>query len=129
MYFLNGPFANVSLQLGSFLLTCVFVITHLNILWLPVQFAYRYRYIGRQGRQVSSIIHYTHGDFRNGRASFGDYAIIASTMVWSIPATFAIYNMFVPSEEFQSVGQRVLLLNGWPLDAEPPFTYGAYVVR
>ncbi|KAI1713020.1 serpentine type 7TM GPCR chemoreceptor srd domain-containing protein [Ditylenchus destructor] len=113
----SGFFADKSRFFDSSILMIFFFVLHTNILWIPVQFVYRYRLLckGRDGSTVGT-------------------ALVISTIavLYSMFAAFVIWYMFVTPVDFQLVGvHRVLDPNFWPRspDATYPFMFGSFITH
>ncbi|KAI1698732.1 serpentine type 7TM GPCR chemoreceptor srd domain-containing protein [Ditylenchus destructor] len=109
----NGFFSGRSAALDSTLITLWGFFLHTNILWIPVQFVYRYRLLCKN-------------DSNNTKAN---RLIAATAIIYSLIALFIIISWCEVREEFQSAGQHVLDVNNWPQPkTEKVFFVGAYIV-
>ncbi|KAI1703121.1 serpentine type 7TM GPCR chemoreceptor srd domain-containing protein [Ditylenchus destructor] len=95
----NGFFAGRSPSFDSLSIMIYFIILHTNIIWIPVQFIYRYLLLCKENTKStrSTIFVIT-------------IAVVQSAIV--IFFTFLAYGEV--REEFQPIGHHVLELNSWP---------------
>ncbi|KAI1706060.1 serpentine type 7TM GPCR chemoreceptor str domain-containing protein [Ditylenchus destructor] len=94
----NGFFTGHSTFLESLTATFYLVILHTNIIWIPVQFVYRYRLLCK----------------KSGKSIHIDILIISVTITYSIIALKVLASFSEVRDEYQSIGQHVLGLNNWP---------------
>ncbi|KAI1703772.1 serpentine type 7TM GPCR chemoreceptor str domain-containing protein [Ditylenchus destructor] len=93
----NGFFANQSPTLDSFLLMVFCFFLHLNIIWIPIQFVYRYLLLCKENiclKKASTLI---------AAIAIGYSALMLALIVY----------FFEVRTELQSIGQNILELNGW----------------
>ncbi|KAI1695943.1 serpentine type 7TM GPCR chemoreceptor str domain-containing protein [Ditylenchus destructor] len=93
----NGFFSGQSATLDSILITVWAFILHTNLVWIPVQFVYRYRLLCKNEQNIKA-----------------NCSIVAIATIYSAVAVFVIVPWCEVREEFQSDGQLVLDLNNWP---------------
>ncbi|KAI1691902.1 serpentine type 7TM GPCR chemoreceptor str domain-containing protein [Ditylenchus destructor] len=98
----NGFFAGRSAFWDSVFLFLFFFILHTNVLWIAVQFVYRYRLLCKH----------------SARATLVNFMIIAITIGYSIIALADIIDYCQVREEYQSVAEYVMGLNNWPKPKE-----------
>ncbi|KAI1704805.1 serpentine type 7TM GPCR chemoreceptor srd domain-containing protein [Ditylenchus destructor] len=103
----NGFFSGRSATLDSILITTWSFILHTNVLWIPVQFVYRYRLLCKNEHSIKATC-----------------SIVAIATIYSAVALFVIVSFCEVREEFQSDGQLVINLNNWvqPDDTKIFFT-------
>ncbi|KAI1701892.1 serpentine type 7TM GPCR chemoreceptor str domain-containing protein [Ditylenchus destructor] len=95
----NGFFAGRSAAFDSFAVMVYLTIVHTNIIWIPVQFIYRYLFFCKA----------------NAKSTRSTIFVITIAVVQSavtIFFTFCVYGEV--REEFQPIGHHVLELNSWP---------------
>ncbi|KAI1695327.1 serpentine type 7TM GPCR chemoreceptor srd domain-containing protein [Ditylenchus destructor] len=109
----NGFFAGWSPVVDSLLITLFAFILHTNVLWIPVQFVYRYRLLCKE----------------NENSRQANILIVTVATLYSLIAWFVVSAMCQVREEFQAKGEYVLDLNDWPKHDERRITYyvGSYV--
>ncbi|KAI1703019.1 serpentine type 7TM GPCR chemoreceptor srd domain-containing protein [Ditylenchus destructor] len=112
---LNGFFAGHSPALDSLLYTMFLFIMHTNILWIPVQFIYRYRLLCKDDSQSIRI----------------NVLIVVATAAYSLLALFIIAWVCEYREELQPFGQNVFRLNKWPQhkNGRHQFVFGCLVTE
>ncbi|KAI1699635.1 serpentine type 7TM GPCR chemoreceptor srd domain-containing protein [Ditylenchus destructor] len=93
----NGFFSNRSALLDSVLLTLFFFFVHTNLIWIPMQFIFRYRMFCKDDHGLS-------------RATI---AIITVAAIYSLFALLVFYSVINVREEYQPTGQYVLDLYEW----------------
>ncbi|KAI1697197.1 serpentine type 7TM GPCR chemoreceptor str domain-containing protein [Ditylenchus destructor] len=92
----NGFFAGRSAAVDSFILTFYLFVLHTNIVWIPVQFVYRYRLLCKD----------------NAKSKF---SIIVVAVIYCMVALWIIRKGFSEvRDEYQLIGQQVLDANNWP---------------
>ncbi|KAI1711414.1 serpentine type 7TM GPCR chemoreceptor str domain-containing protein [Ditylenchus destructor] len=111
----NGFFAGRSQLLDSVLLTLYCFTLHTNIVWIPVQFVYRYRLLCKN----------------NSNATKANILIGTVTVLYSIIALFVIYSLCEVRQEFQPEAMHVLELNNWPKPKNGlrPLFVGSYITH
>ncbi|KAI1701608.1 serpentine type 7TM GPCR chemoreceptor srd domain-containing protein [Ditylenchus destructor] len=111
----NGFISGISPAMDGFLLTMFTFFLHSNILWVPVQFVYRYRLLCK--------------DDINSRKS--NLLIAGVSIGWSIWALIVLVAMCDVREEYQTIGRHILDLNGWPKrkDGKPALVVGSYITE
>ncbi|KAI1704814.1 GNS1/SUR4 family domain-containing protein [Ditylenchus destructor] len=111
----NGFFSGRSPSLDStfFILYCF--ILHTNVMWIPVQFVYRYRLLCKY----------------NANATRTNILIGAVVTIYSTIAFLTIKNTCEVHDEYQTMGRRVFDMNNWPKvkDNRQQFTMGSYVTH
>ncbi|KAI1696882.1 serpentine type 7TM GPCR chemoreceptor str domain-containing protein [Ditylenchus destructor] len=112
---LNGIVAGFSPGLDAFFATAYVFFLHSNILWIPVQFFYRYLLLCRD----------------NTRSLKANVLIATFTMLYSLFCLLIFVAMCEVREEYQSVGKRIMEKNGWPMHSDGRHSYvvGSYIVR
>ncbi|KAI1703119.1 serpentine type 7TM GPCR chemoreceptor srd domain-containing protein [Ditylenchus destructor] len=106
----NGFFAGISPSFGSFTVMLYLTILHTNIIWIPVQFVYRYLLLCKKNTNLtrSTVFVIT-------------IAVVQSTITLSLT-----YSVFEAREEFQPIGHQVLELNNWP-NSETIYVQGRHM--
>ncbi|KAI1698449.1 serpentine type 7TM GPCR chemoreceptor srd domain-containing protein [Ditylenchus destructor] len=100
VYMSNGFFADRSATIDSLLIIIFCFFMHTNILWIPIQFVYRYRLLCKE--KVGS--------------AYANVSIITVSLLYSI-ISLAIIMDFFRVTDLQAEGQHVLELNQWPAEA------------
>ncbi|KAH7711313.1 CRE-STR-45 protein, partial [Aphelenchoides avenae] len=96
-------------------LSAFYGLFHVNVLWIPMQFAYRYIVICRLPGAVITK-----------KAC----AVALVGVLWNCVAFSVIFFMFSPPDDFQTRGLHVLQLNDWPYAVElPPPVFGSYITN
>ncbi|KAI1699721.1 serpentine type 7TM GPCR chemoreceptor srd domain-containing protein [Ditylenchus destructor] len=95
----NGFFAGRSASFDSFAVMVYLVIIHTNIIWIPVQFIYRYLLLCK-------------ANTKSKRSTIFVITIAVAQSAITIFITFCAFGEV--REEFQPIGHHVLELNSWP---------------
>ncbi|KAI1694681.1 serpentine type 7TM GPCR chemoreceptor srd domain-containing protein [Ditylenchus destructor] len=96
----NGYFADRSSTLDSFTLMLFCVFLHLNIIWIPIQFVYRYFLLCKENVSLKKA-----------------NVLIAAIAIGYSALMLALIVHFVPIRaELQPIGKNILELNEWPKD-------------
>ncbi|KAI1703771.1 serpentine type 7TM GPCR chemoreceptor srd domain-containing protein [Ditylenchus destructor] len=94
----NGFFADRSPTFDSFTLILFCFLLHLNIIWIPIQFVYRYLLLCKQNISLKKA-----------------NALIAAIAIGYSALMLALIVYFVPIRaNLQPIGHNILELNGWP---------------
>ncbi|KAI1699340.1 serpentine type 7TM GPCR chemoreceptor srd domain-containing protein [Ditylenchus destructor] len=94
---MNGFFAGQSSFFDSLSMTFYLFTLHVNVIWIPVQFFYRYRLLcGNSAKSAETNI-----------------LITIVTVAYSAVAFVVIMNFCQVRDEYQPIGLRVLDLNNW----------------
>ncbi|KAI1694604.1 serpentine type 7TM GPCR chemoreceptor srd domain-containing protein [Ditylenchus destructor] len=95
----NGFFAGRSASFDSFAVMVYLIIIHTNIIWIPVQFIYRYLFLCK-------------ANTKSTRSTIFVITIAVAQSAITIFITFCAFGEV--REEFQPIGHHVLELNSWP---------------
>lgn len=128
----NGFLSQRCLFLDSVIPVITGVIIHINVLWIPVQFAYRYAFLCLQNERQDQQSAPASGETRCFSRKRLNRLIAAGAIGWNFVALCVILAMFWPSASFQPQGLRVLELNQWPtgnMTAANSAIFGAHLVR
>ncbi|KAI1704803.1 serpentine type 7TM GPCR chemoreceptor srd domain-containing protein [Ditylenchus destructor] len=107
----NGFFAGRSSSFDSALVLLWAFLLHTNVLWIPVQFIYRYRLLCKSSEYSTK----------------SNIAIASAIIVYSVLGIFIMISWCQVREEFQPLGQHVLDFNEWPNHGEKIFFTGASI--
>ncbi|KAI1703120.1 serpentine type 7TM GPCR chemoreceptor srd domain-containing protein [Ditylenchus destructor] len=95
----NGFFAGRSASLDALTIMIYLIIVHTNIIWIPVQFIYRYLLLCKDNAKST-------------RSTIFVITIAVAQSAITIFFTSCVYGEV--REEFQPIGHHVLELNSWP---------------
>ncbi|KAI1703116.1 serpentine type 7TM GPCR chemoreceptor str domain-containing protein [Ditylenchus destructor] len=108
----NGFFAGISPSFDSFTVMLYLTILHTNIIWIPVQFVYRYLLLCKT----------------NNRLTRSTVFVITMAVVQSTITIFFTFCGFGEArEEFQPIAHHVLELNSWP-HTGTIYVFGRHIV-
>ncbi|KAI1702993.1 serpentine type 7TM GPCR chemoreceptor str domain-containing protein [Ditylenchus destructor] len=99
--FSNGFFTGRSAWLDCFFISVFCFFLHANIIWIPVQFVYRYRLFSPELSKSSKV----------------NLLIVTVALAYSTVATVVIVDFFRIFEDTQEIGQHILDMNGWPMES------------
>lgn len=127
----NGFFAQRSLALDSALVIVTAFAVHVNVLWIPVQFAYRYTLLCLQGERLGDREEIINIAYHSRRHAV-NRAIATFAIIWNVVAFAVIYAVLKPQPEFQEMRLKMLRMNRWPMPngttAENSAVFGAHLV-
>ncbi|KAI1703118.1 serpentine type 7TM GPCR chemoreceptor srd domain-containing protein [Ditylenchus destructor] len=106
----NGFFAGLSPSFDSFTVVLYLSILHTNIIWIPVQFVYRYLLLCK----------------KNTNLARSTVFVITTAAAQSTITLFLTYLVFKTRDEFQPTGHHVLELNSWP-NFETKYVLGRHI--
>ncbi|KAI1699161.1 serpentine type 7TM GPCR chemoreceptor str domain-containing protein [Ditylenchus destructor] len=112
---LNGIVAGFSPGLDCFFLTAYTFFLHSNILWIPVQFFYRYLLL-----------------CRDNILSLKTNILIATfTTLYSLFCLLILVAMDEVREEYQTIGKHIIEKNDWPMHngGRPTYVIGSYITE
>ncbi|KAI1694941.1 serpentine type 7TM GPCR chemoreceptor str domain-containing protein [Ditylenchus destructor] len=110
---LNGFVAGFSPGWDSFFAIIYVFFLYANVMWIPVQFVYRYLLLCKDS------IH-----------SLKTNVLIASfTIFYSLFCLYVFVAMCEVREEYQTVGKHIIEKNGWPMrsDQRPTYVVGSFI--
>ncbi|KAI1703768.1 serpentine type 7TM GPCR chemoreceptor srd domain-containing protein [Ditylenchus destructor] len=95
----NGFFAGRSAIFDQIFITLYGFLLHANVLWIPVQFVYRYRLLCKE----------------ESTSTKANFVIATVTTIYALVTFVGIASFCQVRDEFQTNGQYVLNVNDWPL--------------
>ncbi|KAI1700583.1 serpentine type 7TM GPCR chemoreceptor str domain-containing protein [Ditylenchus destructor] len=95
----TGFFAGRSASFDAFTVMVYLTILHTNIIWIPVQFVYRYLLLCKKNNNLT-------------RSTIFVITVAVAQSAVTIFLTVCVFGE--AREEFQSIGHQVLELNSWP---------------
>ncbi|KAI1692611.1 serpentine type 7TM GPCR chemoreceptor str domain-containing protein [Ditylenchus destructor] len=112
---LNGFVAGFSPASDTFFATIYVFFLHSNILWIPVQFFYRYLLLCKD----------------SARSLKANILIAAFTILYSLFCLVIFVAMCEVREEYQTVGKHIIEKNGWPMrsDGRPTYVVGSFITE
>lgn len=125
IYISNGFLNGWSIQLDMALIFFWLYLIHLNVMWIPIQFIYRYTFIclsetyvqlGARETVMKLGLLICIGNFRpqkRARAKRLNTATAACASVWAVVGLAMTYIYSHSYEGFEAEGRHVLALNKW----------------